>query len=295
MELRQLEYFLMVSEVQSFTRAAERLYISQPAVTNAIRSLENELEIQLFDRSQKKILLTSEGKIFYHHVKHVMKGISNTLSEINNLKNLNSGLIVIGLTYFSIFDIGTKILQEFNHQFPNVVISISEKDLISTEQELVEETIDIAFTFKNDNPMLSYIPLANDELVVCCGNKHKLRYKNSIDWISLKNEKFIMSPTTTFFQMYIKVHLDEFNIVPHFLFEPLSVQTIKNLVAGNSGISILPRNLCEADSNLITIPFYPPIYLPYYLAFKKNRIQSHATKSFIEFSQKNSYTGDDLS
>ena len=91
MEIRQLEYFLMVSRVNSFTRAAERLYVSQPAVTNAVRSLEEELGIQLFDRSQKQALLTTEGKIFFAHVEQIMNGISNTLEEINSLKNLSDG------------------------------------------------------------------------------------------------------------------------------------------------------------------------------------------------------------
>lgn len=77
MELRQLEYFLMVSDLTSFTHAAERLYVSQPAVTNAVRTLEEELGIQLFDRSQRKVALTTEGKIFYRHIQNIMQGISN--------------------------------------------------------------------------------------------------------------------------------------------------------------------------------------------------------------------------
>ena len=64
MEIRQLEYFLMVNQAGSFTRAAERLFVSQPAVTNAVRSLEEELGIQLFDRSQKLAVLTAEGRIY---------------------------------------------------------------------------------------------------------------------------------------------------------------------------------------------------------------------------------------
>ena len=75
MEIRQLEYFLAVSDTGSFTRAAERLYVSQPAVTNAIRSLEEELGIQLFDRNQKLVSLTAEGQIFATHVEQVMHGI----------------------------------------------------------------------------------------------------------------------------------------------------------------------------------------------------------------------------
>ena len=86
MEIRQLEYFLMVSKVNSFTRAAELLYVSQPAVTNAVRTLEDELGIRLLDRSLKQATLTTEGKIFYAHVEKLMQGISNTLNEINALK-----------------------------------------------------------------------------------------------------------------------------------------------------------------------------------------------------------------
>ena len=98
MELRQLEYFLMVSDLASFTRAAERLYVSQPAVTNAVRSLEEELGIQLLDRSQRKVTLTAEGKIFYRHIQNIMQGISTTLNEINDLKSHNRGHLTIGVT-----------------------------------------------------------------------------------------------------------------------------------------------------------------------------------------------------
>ena len=90
-EIKQLEYFLAVSETKSFTRAAERLFVSQPSVTNIIRNLEDELGIQLFERSQKQMLLTSEGRIFHSHVEHLMKGISHTLEEIAAIKNLNGG------------------------------------------------------------------------------------------------------------------------------------------------------------------------------------------------------------
>lgn len=98
MEIRQLEYFLTVTQAGSFTRAAERLFVSQPAITNAVRSLEEELGIQLFDRSQKQALLTAEGRIFASHVEQLMHGISNTLEEIRAIKDLASGVLRIGLT-----------------------------------------------------------------------------------------------------------------------------------------------------------------------------------------------------
>lgn len=120
MEIRQLEYFLMVSRVNSFTRAAERLYVSQPAVTNAVRSLEDELGIQLFDRNQKQALLTTEGKIFYAHVEQLMNGISNTLEEINALKNLSTGTLSLGLTPLRGIPPCLLLLKEFMESYPNI-------------------------------------------------------------------------------------------------------------------------------------------------------------------------------
>lgn len=89
MEIRQLEYFLAVKNAGSFTRAAEHLYVSHPAVTSAIRSLESELGITLFDRSQGKASLTAEGRIFSAHVEEIMKGVVTTIRDMDAMKSLS--------------------------------------------------------------------------------------------------------------------------------------------------------------------------------------------------------------
>ncbi|TCS81477.1 LysR family transcriptional regulator [Pectinatus cerevisiiphilus] len=283
MELRQLEYFLMVSKLKSFTRAAERLYISQPAVTNTIHSLEDELGIQLFDRSQKQIILTTEGKIFYRHVENVMKGVSKTLLEINNLKNLNGGLLTIGITNLGSLNPDTEILQKFSKLYPNITITLVEKDSFTLQQDLSEEKIDTAFFFTSDNPAFTHMFLGNNELTLCCSFNHKFRYKNSIDWLSLSEEKIILSRNSGFFGHCLKEHIDKIDPPPQFIFEPMQVQTIKSLVASGAGISILPRELCETDTNLVTISFSPQFFLPHYMAYKNSRTKSHATEAFITF------------
>lgn len=97
MEICQLEYFLAVKNAGSFTRAAEHLYVSQPAVTSAIRSLESELGITLFDRSQGKASLTAEGRIFSAHVEEIMKGVVTTIRDMDAMKSLSSGTLAIGI------------------------------------------------------------------------------------------------------------------------------------------------------------------------------------------------------
>ena len=93
MELRQLEYFQMASKLQNITRAAERLNVSQPNITVAIKKLEAELGIQLFDRSQKQLVLTPEGRVFLNRIELALRNIQDAILEVNDYKSLQRGTI----------------------------------------------------------------------------------------------------------------------------------------------------------------------------------------------------------
>ena len=93
MELRQLEYFQMASRLRNITRAAERLRVSQPNITVAIKKLEAELGIQLFDRSQKQLALTPEGAVFLNRVELALRNIQDAVLEVNDYKQLQKGTI----------------------------------------------------------------------------------------------------------------------------------------------------------------------------------------------------------
>ena len=86
MELRQLNYFIAISDAKSFTRAAEKLYVSQPALTGQINALENELGMKLFDRTNKSVQLTPAGEVFYKHATQVLSEVENTLSHVQTIR-----------------------------------------------------------------------------------------------------------------------------------------------------------------------------------------------------------------
>ena len=273
MEIRQLEYFLMVSRVNSFTRAAERLYVSQPAVTNAVKSLEDELGIQLFDRSQKRALLTTEGKIFFAHVEQIMTGISNTLEEINSLKNLGAGVVNIGLTSLGGIPSSVFLLKEFVESYPNIKISVREEGTEKLQKLLVEDKLDFAFVFSGEEKSaLAYLKLPPQELTLCCNRRHRFRRQNVLMFEELWSEPLILHKS-------IKENLAKNfqNVVA----EISHVQTIKSLVSAGIGVSILPEEIFEQDDNLIGVAIEPPIYLQPVIAYKKNRKQSHAAEAFL--------------
>lgn len=287
MEIRQLEYFLMVNETHSFTRAAERLYVSQPAVTSAIRSLEEELEIQLFDRTQKQITLTSEGQIFLRHVQKVMEGISNTLNEIDALKSLNGGTLKIGLTPLAGVSATTSLLKEFTSQYPQIKLVFTESHSNLLEQDLLSDTIDVAILFSSQsNNALTYLSLPREELYVICSRQHPLRRNNSIQLTDLVDESLILLATDCFYRQQIIQTFEKSNTLPQINFELNHIETIKRFVASNLGITILPGSLCDTDTDLIMIPLDPPLYRQPTLAYKTNRHNSRAANAFIELLQK---------
>ena len=110
MELRQLEYFQMASRLRNITRAAERLRVSQPNITVAIKKLEAELGIQLFDRSQKQLALTPEGAVFLNRIELALRNIQDAVLEVNDYKQLQKGTIKIGIPPISIMGLGRRWL-----------------------------------------------------------------------------------------------------------------------------------------------------------------------------------------
>lgn len=282
MELRQLEYFLMVSQVNSFTRAAERLYVSQPAVTNAIRGLEEELGIQLFDRGQKQALLTTEGKIFFKHVENVMFGVSKTISEINELKNLNNGTVTLGLTPLAGTAPIPQLLQKFRAAYPHISLTFIEANVSSIQKTLIEDKADLALINAGEkNTLLEYTALASQELVVCCAKGHHFCRKNSLTLADLVDEPLILFKQGCLFRKIIIENFETINTLPQITFESDHVQTIKSLVACNAGLSILPHDLCESDNNLVAIPLAVPIYITLFLVRKKNKHLSHAAQALL--------------
>jgi DNA-binding transcriptional LysR family regulator len=284
MELRQLEYFLMVSKTGSFTRSAERLYVSQPAVTSAIRNLEEELGIQLFDRNQKQAFLTTEGQVFFKHVENIMCGVSKTIFEINELKNLNDGVLTLAITPIAGIKPLPKFLAMFKNKYPNIQLSFIEENVTEVQTLLVEDKVDLGIVILGDNNnMLDYTLLGSQELVVCCSKEHCFQRKNSIELFELVNEPLILLNQNCLFRRLIIKEFELLNTLPQIAFESNHIQTIKSLVACNAGLTILPQDLC--DNSLITIPLNTPMMIDIAIAIKKNKYISHAAQAFLNLAK----------
>ena len=126
MEMKHLQYFIEVTRAGSFTHAAEKLYMTQPAISRIIKSLEDELEASLFIRSRKKLSLTDAGKILYEHAQVMEKQFQALRLELESLSFLKKGHIRIGLP--SIIDsvFFSKLIASFHKEYPDITFQLIE-------------------------------------------------------------------------------------------------------------------------------------------------------------------------
>ena len=286
MELKQLEYFLTVSKLKSFTLAAEQMYVSQPGVTTAIKRLEEELGIQLFIRNKKNATLTAEGRVFFNHIEIIMNDVSKAITSVTELKNLNNGNIRIGLSPVTGVSVLTFILAKFHALYPSLSLIFIEDGSLQLQKQLEEGLIDfaiISIAGKDSLDILDIHPLGQQEFRIALPTYHMFKDKKQLKLINLANENLILFKENCLSR---KIVLDMFHrseIEPIISFSSNSVQTIKRFIVCGSGISLLPAEALEDDKSICSLTIDPPLYIPFGLAIKKSNHLSHAAETLIEF------------
>lgn len=196
MDLRQLEYFQMVNKLNSITKAAEQLGVTQPSITVAMQKLEEELGVTLINRNQKKVFLTNEGKVFLKRVEKVLNELDDAKKEMIDFQGLDKGVITLGIPMMTGSYIFPDIFSNFKKRFPNIDFVIVEDGSIEIIQSLENGDIDLGLILLDGNldtpNTLNAITIQENSLVVCLPLNHPLAHRDKISVEDLKNEKLIL-------------------------------------------------------------------------------------------------------
>lgn len=284
MELRQLEYFLMVGRLHSITRAAEWLHTSQPNITTAIRKLEKELDVKLFDRNQKRIVLTPEGKIFFERIDAALSQIQDAILELNDYKNVQKGTINVGIPPMVSIYLFPAILYQFRNIYPGLEISIIEGGAFSIREKLEHGELDVGiFILTNSSELLDTFTIATQQILVCLPNEHPLCSHDTISIPDLRDEPLILLKEQSYHRHIITKQFERHNIKPRIIVSSNQIEAIKNLVKNGVGISFLLDTIVQKEVNIVTRPFVEPLYVDIGLAWKKEKYLSNAVRAFIDF------------
>lgn len=293
MDFRQLETFVQVVQSRSFSKAAEKLYITQPTVTNHIKNLEEEVGTLLLNRMGRKISLTNAGTTLYNKAIDIINSLEMIRHELSLYdKEIEGHLDIVSSSVPRKFLIPL-IIDAFLKEYKNVTFSVSDDD----SQEVVNSIIDAYTDFgfigdKYPNTNLEYIDIISDKIVLITSNDYKSEL-NNFDHIPIKDildERFIFreegSATRDVFVDELKNHnvsLDQLDTVAYVR----DLDTIKNMVALGIGFSFISKKLVQDDLKLNKYKAYNienlDLTRSYYFVYHKSRQLTPLAETFKNF------------
>ncbi|WP_026735769.1 LysR family transcriptional regulator [Fischerella sp. PCC 9605] len=246
MELRHLRYFVTLAEELHFGRAAERLHIAQPPLSQQIQQLETELGFQLFHRTKRTVQLTEAGQIFLGEVQQILRQLEQAVQLGRQASRGLRGQVVIGFVSSAAYNVLPTILQTFRTCIPDVNLELHELTTDQQLQWLRDGRIDVGFLRPPvEEDTFCWEIIFNESLVVALPEVHPLANQSSVSLSSLKNELFILFPRPLAPGLYDSIisFCQQANFSPSVAQEAIQMQTIVSLVAAEMGVAIVPESL----------------------------------------------------
>lgn len=250
MDRREIEYLLVIAQEKTLSRAADRLFISQPALSRFLLKLEDELGMPLFERKKRQLIPTYAGELYLDTARKMLQLQQNLELELAQLKEVNRGKLSIGITPGRGHTIIPRILPGFQSHFPDYELNILEEDVQTLEQSLMDGSIEIAFFTMSEKARLSQSHfvcelISQEEIVLCAprNGHYELLTKEEpgrrYPWIDLKyleNDCFLtLKKKMRLGQMSSEI-LERYEISPRIV-ELSTIDTILCLVAEQYGVA----------------------------------------------------------
>ena len=246
MEFRHLRYFVAVVEEQSFTKAAERLYIAQPPLSRQIQNLEEELGLALLERGSRPVKATEAGLFFYQHAKKVLANVDQMVQMTKRVNRVEQ-VVKIGFVGSLLFGLLPKIVYQFRQFNPNTQIELIEMGTKMQVEALKQGKIDVGFgRLSISDPAIKRTLLRTEPLVLAVHARHPLAMfrDTGVYLADLVDEKILLYPHTTKpnYSTHVVSIFSDNGLTPNKTVEVREVQLALGLVAAGEGITIVPKS-----------------------------------------------------
>ncbi|KEQ17123.1 LysR family transcriptional regulator [Endozoicomonas numazuensis] len=284
MNIRYLRYFMTVADTLSFTRAAEQLHIAQPALSIAVKKLEQELDITLFHRQERKVSLTYEGQVLLEHAHQIMQQIESARLAIDELKGLEKGEVRLGVPGMMGSYFFPDILMAFKTRYPNIKLRMVEAGTQSIRKMLVNGDLDLGVVVNRNVPdTLATEHLLNSEMVAVVSQVHRFSKKSSISFKEFFSEDLVMFREGYFHRELADEICQKYQLESKIAVETNLLPMILKIVEGNHAVSPLLKLVAQCEHQVSYVPFEDPVKLEIVMAWRKNSYLSLADQTFKEF------------
>lgn len=276
MELRQLNYVIQIANEKNFSRAADKLHIAQPSLSQQLSKLEQELGVLLFRRTTNSVELTQAGKVFVEKSQTILDTVEQLKQEMDDMAQMRRGRLVVGTLPITGSHVLPLVLPAFGAQYPQIEVVLVEETTAKLEQLTASGGTDLSLlSLPLIDSSLSCEPYLEEEIWLAVPPQHRLANRQEpIDIAELSAEPFIGLKRGQGFRQ-ITVELCEADgFTPQIVFESSNIETVQSLVAGGMGIAFVPRMLTRTGGD------FAPVYL---------QLKPHPTRTLVVASRKGRY------
>ena len=285
MELQQLKYFRAAAEMQHVTRAAEKLFVSQSAISRAITQLEEELGVKLFNRQGRAIVLTRYGQLFLDCVIRVHSVIDSARRTLGEESGKETGRISLGFVPSLGLELVPRLIKEYRRKFPRIQFTLVQQFPPALMEQLHSGTVDLCLSVPGmfDPPGIRWTPLYNEEMVIVLPQTHRLARRRSLRLKDLAQELFLcQTPGHTLRIMFERACV-EAKFVPKIGFEGLDPVTLRGMIAAGLGIGMLPRSPVRVAGIVEVKLSQPHIVCPFGIGWIEERYLAPCAAAFRDF------------
>jgi LysR family transcriptional regulator, transcription activator of glutamate synthase operon len=290
MELRQLRYLVALAEELNFTRAAAAEHIAQPALSQQIRRLEEEVGVPLVERTTRHVNLTEAGELLVVRSRRILAELETARTELESLRGIDTGHVTIGAIHtMGPIDLSLA-LAEFHARYPRIALSVREQTSEECAELLRIDELDLAFlsvTERVESHGLGLHQLLSEELVVLLPDDHPLAGRDEVRMVELATEQFISFRQGARLRELLFSAGRDAQFEPRVTLESNESHRIRTLVSRGLGVAILPRSdaIGPGASVAVTRLTTPSLRRDITLAWRAGRRHSPAAAAFLELAR----------
>ena len=283
-DIRQLRFFVEIVRYGNFTKAAEQLHVAQPAVSMSIKKLEEELELVLFNRREKKVSLTAEGEIFLVHAQRILMEVKSAETEMDELRGLSKGEVRVGIPPMLSAFFFPDIIRDFVKRYPNLHLSVYGEGAWRIQKMIEQGELDMGVIAAGIYPEnLEVRRFLREEVVICVPVGHPFSDRKAVKFGEFMQQPLVFYKEGYYIRELIFDVMKGTGIAPNIVFETNLFSLNKSLVRNGLGISTFLRMVVSDDKDLRAVSFDPPLYLNLLIAWKKLAYLSRANRAFVDF------------
>jgi len=289
MDFFQLETFLAVAQTGSFSGAAKIMHRTQPAISQLVRKLEQEIGEPLFDRSSRDGLLTDAGKVLQEYATKMLNLRREAHASLEELRQVQRGTLVIAANEFTSLYL-LPVLEEFRRFSPMIRISIHRSLASSIADQVLDHTVELGvLSFRPENPLLQSVVVFRDELVFVVPSAHPLAKAKSVSIRQLGAESFVAHNVVSPYRMKVLEAFKKHKTPLNMDVEMPTIEAIKRFVASGNGVALVPRVSVETELNrgeLVAVTVQElKLERKLRVIYRKAGQLSHAGRAFLQVAE----------